>query len=163
MARAVRIAFNGALYHLSAHGNRRENIFTCEGDFARFEQLLAESLERYQVELHCYVLLPNHFHLLARTLRPNVSRWMHWLITAYCVWFNRNHRLIGHVFQGRYKGFLVQEGDYLAELSRYLHLNPIRGQCPEDRTLEEREARLRNYQWSSYSGYAGVSQPKPFV
>jgi putative transposase len=100
MARALRLQFEDALYHLCARGNRRERIFASENDYAQFEQFLGESAERYQVELHAYVLLPNHFHLLARTLNPNLSRWMHWLITNYSVWFNRRHRMSGHVFQG---------------------------------------------------------------
>jgi len=163
MARALRLAFEDALYHLCARGNRREPIFLSERDCAHFEQLLAESIERYHIELHSYVLLPNHFHLLARTLMPNVSRWMHWLITTYSVWFNRRHQLVGHVFQGRYKGFLVQEGDYLLELSRYLHLNPVRGSVLGSGNPEERRGRLRAYEWSSYRGYAGLIQQKPFV
>ncbi len=163
MARPFRLAFEDALYHLCARGNRRERIFLSENDFGQFEQLLAESLERYQVELHGYVLLRNHFHLLARTLKPNVSRWMHWLITNYSVWFNRRHQLIGHVFQGRYKGFLVQEGDYLLELSRYLHLNPVRGRALGCGDPGERRRRLRKYKWSSYRGYAGLVKQKAFV
>ena len=76
MARALRLEFEDALYHLCARGNRREQIFAAEKDYQRFEELLAQSLERYQVELHAYILLPNHFHLLARTLR-------------YALWRNR--------------------------------------------------------------------------
>ena len=163
MARALRLAFEDAIYHLCARGNRREQIFLSEKDYLRFEQLLAQSLQRYQVELYAYVLLPNHFHLLARTLKPNVSRWMHWLITNYSVWFNRRHGLSGHVFQGRYKGFLVQEGEYLLELSRYLHLNPVRGRALGAGDPAKRRARLRSYGWSSYRGYAGLARQSTFV
>jgi REP element-mobilizing transposase RayT len=163
MARALRLQFEDALYHLCARGNRRERIFASEKDYARFEQFLGESAERYQVEVHAYVLLPNHFHLLARTLKPNLSRWMHWLITNYSVWFNRRHRMSGHVFQGRYKGFLVQEGEYFLELSRYLHLNPVRGRVLGAGNPGRRRARLRSYRWSSYRGYAGLAGQKAFV
>jgi len=163
MARALRLEFEDALYHLCARGNRREPIFTSEKDSAHFEEILAQSLQRYQIELHCYVLLPNHFHLLARTLRPNVSRWMHWLITNYSIWFNRRYRVSGHVFQGRYKAFLVQEGAYLVELSRYLHLNPVRGRVLGAGDPTKRRARLRSYRWSSYRGYAGLAAQKQFV
>ena len=163
MARALRLAFENALYHLCARGNRRGQIFLSDNDHTRFEQLLAQSIERYEVELHSYVLLPNHFHLLARTLKPNVSRWMHWLITNYSTWFNRRHQLCGHVFQGRYKGFLVQEGEYLLELSRYLHLNPVRGSTLGKADPVERRERLRSYRWSSYRGYAGLARQQPFV
>lgn len=163
MARALRLQFEDALYHLCARGNRRQRIFVSDKDYARFEHFLADSIKRYQVELHCYVLLPNHFHLLARTLKPNVSRWMHWLITSYSVWFNRGHRLSGHLFQGRFKGFLVQENEYLLELSRYLHLNAVRGLVLGAGNPGERRTRLRSYQWSSYLGYAGLARQKAFV
>ena len=163
MARALRLEFEDALYHLCARGNRRGRIFVSERDYARFERFLAESLERYQVELHAYVLLPNHFHLLARTLKPNVSRWMHWLITNYSLWFNRRHDLSGYVFQGRYKAFLVQEGRYLLELSRYLHLNPVRGKSLGGGDFAARRARLRSYPWSTYRGYAHLARQKDFV
>lgn len=163
MARALRLAFEDAIYHLCARGNRRERIFLSENDYVRFEQLLAQSLERYQIELHAYVLLPNHFHLLARTLKPNVSRWMHWLITNYSLWFNRRHHLVGHVFQGRYKAFLVQDGNYLLELSRYLHLNPVRGSALGGGDPVQRRTRLRSYKWSTYRGYTGLVKQKPFV
>ena len=163
MARAIRLAFEDAVYHLCARGNRREKVFLSENDYLQFEKLLADSVERYQVELQAYVLLPNHFHLLARTLKPNVSRWMHWLIMNYCGWFNRRHQLVGHVFQGRYKAFVVQDGSYALELSRYLHLNPVRGTALGGGTPVERRTRLRSYKWSSYRGYAGIAKQKAFV
>lgn len=163
MARALRLQFEDALYHLCARGNRREAVFLSDKDYGRFEHLLAQSIKRYEIELHSYVLLPNHFHLLARTLKPNLSRWMHWLITNYSLWFNRRHQLSGHVFQGRYKGFLVQEGKYLLELGRYVHLNPVRGQVLGAGDPGKRRARLRSYRWSSYRGYAGLAKQKSFV
>ena len=118
MARALRLQFEDAIYHLWARGNRRDVIFTDDKDRLRFLELLQQSLRRYDVELHGYVLLPNHFHFLAQTRRANLSRWMHWLIASYSIWFNRRHRSNGHLFQGRYKSFLVQGGQYLLGLSR---------------------------------------------
>src|SRR5467141_1983989 len=88
---------------------------------------------------------------------------MHWLITNYSLWFNRRHRMSGHVFQGRYKAFLVQEGDYLLALSRYLHLNPVRGRIIGAGNPRQRRDRLRSYRWSSYRGYAGLAGQKSFV
>ena len=110
MARALRLEFEDALYHLCARGNRREQIFAAEKDYQRFEELLAQSLERYQVELHAYILLPNHFHLLARTLKPNLSRWMHWLITNYSLWFNRRHHMSGMFFRDGIRHFSFKRG-----------------------------------------------------
>jgi putative transposase len=163
MARALRLQFEDALYHLCARGNRRERIFADDRDYARFLALLGQSLGRFTVELHAFVLLPNHFHFLARTRKANLSRWMHWLMVAYSVYFNRRHRQSGHLFQGRYKAFLVEEGNYLLGLSRYLHLNPVRGRVLGKGNPKERRARLRSYSWSSYRGYAGLDKAYDFV
>lgn len=88
---------------------------------------------------------------------------MHWLLVAYTVYFNRRHRSGGHLFQGRYKSFLAQEGDYLLGLSRYVHLNPVRGVRLGRGTPSVRRKRLRAFRWSSYRGYAALSAPFPFV
>jgi putative transposase len=85
-----------------------------------------------------------------------VSRWIHWLIVSYTVYFNRRHRRSGHLFQGRFKSLLVEEGEYLLGLSRYLHLNPVRGARLGRGEVKERRERLRAYRWSSYPGYAGL-------
>src|SRR5207247_1999257 len=75
-----------------------------------------------------FVLMGNHFHLIAQTRRPNLTRWMHWLSVGYTVYFNRRHERSGHLFQGRFKSFLLQESEgYVLTLSRYVHLNPVRG------------------------------------
>lgn len=163
MARPLRLEFEGALYHISARGNRRERIFGSDDDRERFVEILACSLARFEVELHAYVLLGNHFHLLARTRRANLSRWMHWVMVTYTTWFNRRHEKVGHLFQGRYKSLLVEEGGYLLELSRYLHLNPVRGKVLGLGDPVECRRRLRAYRWSSYRGYAGLEEPAEFV
>jgi hypothetical protein len=126
-------------------------------------ELLSESAQRFDAAIFCFVLMGNHFHLVGRTHRPNLRRWMHWLLVSYTVYFNRRHRCSGHLFQGRYKSFLVQEGDYLLGLSRYVHLNPVRGVALGRGTPAQRRKRLRAYKWSSYPGYAGLSRPFPFV
>lgn len=127
MARPLRVQFEGAFYHLCARGNAREAIFRGERDHARFVALLEESADRFDVAILAFVLMGNHFHLIAQTRRPNLTRWMHWLSVSYTVYFNRRHRRSGHLFQGRFKSFLVQGDDgYLLSLSRYVHLNPGR-------------------------------------
>lgn len=163
MARPLRIEFEGAIYHLLARGNARQRIFHDELDRERFLALLADSLRRFGADLHCFVLMPNHFHLLAQTSRANLSRWMHWLMVAYTVYNNRRHRCSGHLFQGRYKSFLVEGGDYLLGLSRYLHLNPVRGVKLGNGNPMERRERLRAFGWSSYRGYSGLARPFGFV
>lgn len=163
MARPLRVEFEDAIYHLCGRGNGRQRIFQDERDRARFVELLAESARRFGGLVLSFVLMGNHFHLIAQTRRANLGRWMHWLLVSYTVYFNRKHRSSGHLFQGRYKSFLVQEGDYLLALSRYVHLNPVRGLSLGRGTPSERRTRLRRFKWSTYPGYAGLSRSFPFV
>lgn len=158
MARSLRLEFEGAIYHLLARGNERRRIVRAEADREQFLNLLERSCARYEVSLLAFVLLPNHFHLIAQTRRGNLSRWMHWLMVSYTTWFNWRYRRSGHLFQGRYKSFVVEEGEYLLALSRYLHLNPVRGKVLGAGTPAERRERLRAYPWSSYRGYAGLAK-----
>ena len=163
MARALRIEFAGALYHLTGRGNARQRIFADEKDCAKFVELLAASLRRYEISLHGYVLMGNHYHLMAETRRANLGRWMHWLTTSYTVYFNRRHGRAGHLFQGRYKSILVEAEGYLLSLSRYVHLNPVRGRVIGQGEPLERRQRLRGWRWSSYRGYAGLGKPEAWV
>src|SRR2546423_7334566 len=163
MARALRIEFEDALYHVCARGNDRGDIFRTDADRARFVQLLEHSAQRFTGEILCFVLMGNHFHLVVRTRCPNLSRWMHWLIVSYSVYFNRRHHRSGHLFQGRYKSFLVEDGEYLLALSRYVHLNPVRGSYLGRGTPAERRKRLRAFKWNSYPGYAGLTKSFPLV
>lgn len=155
--------FEGAVYHLTGRGNARQRIFADEKDCARFVELLVESLGRYDVALHAYVLMGNHYHLIAETRRPNLGRWMHWLTTAYTVYFNRRHRRGGHLFQGRYKSIVVDAEGYLLSLSRYVHLNPVRGKVIGPGDPVERRRRLRGWRWSSYGGYSGLAKAEAWV
>ena len=95
MARPLRLEFEEAIYHITARGNRRERIFASDADRTRFLEILARSLARFEVELHAYVLLPNHFHLLVRTRRANLSRWMHRLSLSPKNWSWVNSMLWG--------------------------------------------------------------------
>jgi REP element-mobilizing transposase RayT len=163
MARPLRIEFEDAIYHVTARGNERQRVFRAAGDRKQFLSLLARSCERFEVSLLVFVLMGNHFHLVAQTHRGNLSRWMHWLMVSYTTWFNWRHDRSGHLFQGRYKSFLVEEGEYLLALSRYLHLNPVRGKVLGRGSPAERRKRLRGYVWSSYGGYAGMGEQLAFV
>lgn len=163
LARPLRIEFEDALYHLCARGNDRQKVFRDDRDRARFLEVLERSCSRYQVSVLVFVLLSNHFHLVVQTHRANLSRWMHWLMVSYTVYFNWRHRRSGHLFQGRYKSFVVGEGNYLLELSRYVHLNPVRGKVLGQGGPGQRRQRLRDYKWSSYRGYAGLGKGYGFA
>jgi putative transposase len=98
-----------------------------------------------------------------QTARPNLGNWMQWLSVSYAVYFNRRYQRSGHLFQGRYKSFLVDTGEYLLGLSRYIHLNPVRGVALGKGNPSQRRQRLRKFKWSSYRRYAGFAKPFPFI
>jgi REP element-mobilizing transposase RayT len=145
MARAWRIEYEGALYHVISRGNQRQAIFVDDDDRLLFLRSLAEMAERFEVEIYAYVLMSNHYHLLLRTRRANLSKAMQWFGVAYTSRFNLKNRRSGHLFQGRFKSMLVENDAYLLQLSYYLHRNPLRAGMVK---------RLANYRWSSYPVYA---------
>ena len=141
MARAWRIEFEGALYHVVSRGNERRDIFFNDDDRRLFLDTLGEMARRFEMELFAYVLMNNHYHLLLSTRRANLSRAMQWFGVTYTNRFNAINSRIGHLFQGRFKSMLVQNDAYLMRLSLYIHRNPLRAGIVN---------RLADYRWSSY-------------
>jgi len=155
MPRQLRVQFPGAIYHVTIRGNGRDDIFVNDHDRERFLRRLAESLETYGVRLYLFCLMSNHVHLVLETPRGNLSRFMQSVETGYTVYYNFRHNRTGHVLQGRYGAKLVEGNEYLLNLSRYVHLNPVFVDKSKNLPLKERIKTLRNYRWSSYPGYAG--------
>jgi REP element-mobilizing transposase RayT len=158
MARSLRIQFAGAYYHVTCRGNDRRAIFRDDEDRAAFLEHLKESAEIYNIRLLCYVLMPNHFHLLIQTLKPNLSEFMHRFNVSYTMAFNHRNRRCGHLYQGRYHAVIIDKDSYLLELSRYLHLNPVRTKETINKSASETAAELMKYFWSSYRGYISLGQ-----
>lgn len=154
MARPLRIEFPGAFYHVTARGNERKPIYRTDVDRCQFLAVLADIVDHYHLLLHAYVLMDNHYHLLVETIEANLGRAMPDLNGAYAQCFNRRHHRIGHLLQGRYKAPLVQRDAYLLELSRYVHLNPVRAHMV---------ARAEDYAGSSAGAYVGTCAPPPFL
>jgi REP element-mobilizing transposase RayT len=163
MARPLRIEYPGAWYHVTSRGNERGEIFQDDKDRNRFLEALKASIERYKVEVHCYVLMSNHFHFLLRTLEANLSRFMQRFNTAYTAYYNVRHHRAGHLYQGRFKAIVVEADEYLKELSRYLHLNPVRLKKYRELTIEDKAKILNGYRWSSLPGYVGLMKRDEFV
>ncbi|MCX6356878.1 MAG: transposase [Candidatus Aureabacteria bacterium] len=163
MARPLRIEYPGAWYHVTSRGNGRGKIFRDDKDRKRFLEALEESIERFKVEVHCYVLMSNHFHFLLRTLEANLSRFMQRFNTAYTTYYNLRHHRAGHLYQGRFKAIVVEADEYLKELSRYLHLNPVRLKKYKELTVEGKGKILKEYKWSSLPGYVGLMERDEFV
>jgi putative transposase len=126
MARPLRIEYEGAFYHVTSRGNERKRIFHGPKDYERFKHYLAEAQDKYDFLLHGYVLMTNHYHLILETNKANLHQIMHYLNGSYTTYFNLKNGRSGHLFQGRYKGIVIDVDNYLLELSRYLHLNPVR-------------------------------------
>ena len=145
MPRAPRVWFPGAWYHVIARGNNKEAVFFATRDYLVYLTMLKGGLARYESSLHAYVLMPNHVHLLIETgQRHPLPQLMQWLHTTYTCYVNRKHKRVGHLFQGRYRSLLVDRDPYLLELSRYIHLNPVRAHMVDDPSA---------YRWSSYHAY----------
>jgi putative transposase len=163
MARALRIQYPGACYHVTCRGNERKDIYQDSEDRRIFKSKLKVSQEIYSVELLGYVLMSNHFHLLIHTPQGNLAEFMRHFNISYTSAFNRRHQRCGHLYQGRYKAFIIDADNYLLAVSRYIHLNPIRTENHAGNTAEEQWAALQKYEDSSLAGYCRENQKEEFV
>ncbi|HWF59169.1 MAG TPA: transposase [Nitrospira sp.] len=154
MARPLRIEFPGALYHVTARGNARQDIFLDDEDRQRFIGVLAHVVSRFHFRLYAHCLMDNHFHLVVETPDANLSKAMRQLNGVYTQAFNRRHGRIGHVLQGRFKAIVVDRESYLLELCRYVVLNPVRVRATR---------KADTYPWSSYQATAGLVSVPPFL
>ncbi|MGD0918236.1 MAG: transposase, partial [Thermodesulfobacteriota bacterium] len=126
MPREPRLDAPGALHHLMGRGIERTQIFRTDRDREDFLNRLQDLCMDENLTVYAWSPMPNHYHLLVRTGRQSLSRSMRKLLTGYAVNFNLRHRRDGHLFQNRYKSIICEEDPYLLELTRYIHLNPIR-------------------------------------
>ncbi|MBW1799440.1 MAG: transposase [Deltaproteobacteria bacterium] len=149
MARPLRVQYPGAFYHVTSRGNERKVIFKSKKDRERFLSYLESAHERYDAIIHSYCLMDNHYHILLETPRSNLSQILHNINGAYTSYFNVRRKRSGHLFQGRYKAILVQKDAYCQELSRYIHLNPVRAGIV---------GRPSQYNWSSYCYLIGLKK-----
>ncbi len=149
MARPLRIEFPGAVYHVTSRGNERAAIFRDDDDRRRFLVVLGRTVVRWGWVVHAYCLMGNHYHLLVETPEPNLSRGMRQLNGEYTQAFNRRHRRVGHLLQGRFKSLLVEKESHLLEVCRYVVLNPVRSKGMRLASPEE-------WPWSSYRATAGL-------
>ena len=150
MARPLRIEYPGAFYHALSRGNEQKDIFKSMSDREKFLTYLASATERYNAVFHAYCLMSNHYHLMVETPLGNLSQIMKHINCSYTTYFNIKHNRAGHLLQGRYKAILVEADAYAAELSRYIHLNPVRAgkaSSPDE------------YRWSSFRHYTGGTEP----
>lgn len=174
MARGLRVHVPDGWYHVTSRGNGGNVIFRTDEDRRRFLGLVAELPGRFRTEIHAFVLMDNHYHLLLRCSGASVSETLRWLQTTYAARFNWAHNRRGHLFQGRFKSILIHDDGALDRVARYLHLNPVRigglGLGKEDQQrarvlgcedpgaelVARRIKVLREHPWNSWRVYAGL-------
>lgn len=163
MSRQLRIQYPGAFYHVTSRGNERQKIYKDKEDYKLFIEKLSESLDVYNVSLLCYACMTNHFHFLVTTPDGNLSEFMRHFNIAYTYAFNRRHNRSGHLYQGRYKSYLIDADTYLQEVSRYIHLNPVRIKAHSKKDIAEKVRILDGYEYCSMGGYSNVKYREPFI
>lgn len=150
MARPLRIEYPHAFYYVTTRGNEKKDIFKNRRDREKFLGYLQSATERYGAVIHAYCLMSNHYHLILETPLGNLSQIMKHINSAYTTYYNIKRKRAGHLLQGRYKAIVVEADAYATELSRYLHLNPVRAgmvTVPDD------------YPWMSYRYYTKEEPP----
>ena len=146
MVRPLRVEYEGAYYHVMNRGRGRQQVFHGDRYYEYFLQCMEQAHKRFGVETHAYCLLGNHYHLLLRTPRGNLSRAMRHINGVYTQYYNYLRNTDGSLFRGRYKAINIEASNYLLEVSRYIHRNPVETKKPLVKQLER-------YRWSSYPAY----------
>ena len=146
MARPLRIEFPGAVYHVTARGDRREDIFVDDKDRQALLAVVAQASSRFDAQALAYCLMDNHYHFVLHPRQANLSLLMRHINGVYTQAYNRRHGQVGHLFQGRFKSILVDRDAYLLEVVRYVDLNPVRAHMVQDPA---------SWAWSSYKAHIG--------
>ena len=146
MSRPLRLELSGGLYHVTSRGNRREDIYADDADRLAWLNILGQCCERFNWAIHAWCQMTNHYHIIVETPDANLSAGMRQLNGVYTQKINHRHRRVGHVFQGRFKGILVERDSYLLELARYVVLNPVRAGMVKQ---------VQRWKWSSYHATVG--------
>ncbi len=149
MPKKKRIWYPGAVYHIMCRGNRRGDIFREEEDYSAYLAILEQVQEKYGFILYSYCLMTNHVHLQMETGDVDIGHIMRSVNLFFTKYFNNKYNLVGHLFQGRYKGEIIDKDAYTLQTSRYIHLNPVKAKMIE---------KALDYPWSSYDIYMGNRQ-----
>jgi len=168
MPRVKRGLSDGLIYHVLNRGNGKEKIFHKEEDLWAFIELIKEAKKRYPLDIFAYCLMPNHFHIVVRPFQANyLSKWMQWLMTSHVRRYHRHYKTTGHIWQGRFKSFIIQKDEHLLTVLRYVERNPVRARLVfsakdwnwsshKERISEESEKVIDNIpinlpnEWSKY-------------
>ncbi|OGD13765.1 hypothetical protein A2V47_07890 [Candidatus Atribacteria bacterium RBG_19FT_COMBO_35_14] len=143
MSRKPRIHYEGALYHVIVRGNNRAYILKSGENKEEYKKIVSKYKKRYRFKLYAYCIMDNNAHLLIEVDDIPLSKIMQGIQQVFTQHYNRNNRTTGHVFEQRYKSYLCDRDDYLLQLIRYIHQNPVRSKLKNG----------INYQWSSHNEY----------
>ena len=146
MSRPYRLQSENCFYHITSRGDDRKKIFLNERDYEKFLEYISFAKAKYTFHVYAYCLMTNHYHLFLETIQANISKIMQYINGSYTTYYNIKRKRSGHVFQGRFKSIVVDKDSYFQELSRYIHLNPVKAKIVETPNA---------YRWSSYAGYLG--------
>jgi len=154
MPRQKRFFIPGSYYHIIARGNKKEHIFLDDNDFNFFLFLLQKNWEKKPLNILAFSLMSNHLHLLVKASAEPLSSYFQPVLTTYAIYFNRKYQKTGHVFEDRFKSFLIDSDDYLYEVFRYILLNPVRAYLTKD---------LSTYKWTSFYYFYHQDKAQPFM
>ena len=146
MSRKKRVWYPGAIYHVMSRGNRRTVLFKDTSDYLRFLECIALSRKRYGFRIHSMCLMTNHFHIAIETDRTELWKIMQKILHPYSMDFNHKYHFSGHLFESRYTACLIEDERYFLEVSRYIHLNPVKAKMVRE---------LLDYEFSSYGRFLG--------
>ncbi len=155
MSRPLRIEYPDAYYHVMNRGRGRQNIFHSSNYYEAFLTTLAEAHQLFDLQIHAYCLMQNHYHLLIKTPLANLSRGMGHINGHYTQRYNRLRWTDGSLFRGRYKSILVDNEHYLLKLTRYIHRNPI--------AVTDSRISLNDFKWSSYLAYIDRAEAQTWL
>ncbi len=148
MARLPRIDLAG-FHHVVNRGVERREVFIDKEDYQTFLTLLCQLSKKYEVDVHSYCLMNNHYHLLIETHQENLSKFMRAINAQYAAMFNRKYKRVGHLWQGRFKSWFVTDEAYLYTLIKYIEYNPLKAKMIDT---------LSQYLYSSYNAFVHNSE-----
>lgn len=127
MPRIARGLADGYIYHVLNRGNSKQEVFRKSHDYNVFLDRMKEAKNKYPIEIFAYCLMPNHFHIVVLAIKAEgLSRWMQWLMTSHVRRYHRHYETRGHVWEGRFKSFIIQKDNHLLTVLRYVEGNPVR-------------------------------------
>lgn len=142
------------IYHITERGNEKKDIFNDDADRIKFLEILGRNKEKYGYKIYAYCLMNNHIHLLISSNGSDISQVMKSINVSYVIYFNRKYNRCGHLFQDRFKSEYIDSDEYLLEVSRYIHLNPVRAGMVTSEKLD-------SYRWNSFAAYIGKRNTMP--